>query len=203
MSDEDSDFLDGLFDFDHDGSTSFEEELFGYRLFEKTAEDDNSGGSEWDDEFDDEDEDSCDEDHGDPDDRVKSAWELCIFREDYDSRDEYLDALNEARFGWRECCDDGSAYGIYPYDFNTEEAYDRALEKARQAWRSKCTDGLKYGVDPELYDDPDEYEAALMDAKYGWRDYYVDDEEYDISPDDYETEEEFLAALKAAGAQPQ
>lgn len=49
---------------------------------------------------------------------------------DYETRDEYNEALNKERHGWRDYCEDGSDYGISPEDYETEEEYNAAIEKA-------------------------------------------------------------------------
>lgn len=69
----------------------------------------------------------------------KYAWRLnCedgseygISPEDYETRDEYHEALHREKYAWRDYCDDGSAYGVDPEDYETEEEYEDALECAR------------------------------------------------------------------------
>ena len=50
---------------------------------------------------------------------------------DYETRDEYNEALNREKHGWRDYCEDGSDYGISPEDYETEEEYDEALENVK------------------------------------------------------------------------
>lgn len=69
----------------------------------------------------------------------KYAWRLnCedgseygISPEDYETRDEYHEALHREKYAWRDYCDDGSAYGVDHEDYETEEEYEDALECAR------------------------------------------------------------------------
>lgn len=92
---------------------------------------------------------------------------------------------------WREHCEDGSKYGLYPENFATADDYADALraakeaktptpfatepmpprddeqrpKKAKYSWRKHCEDGSKYGVFPEDYETADDYEDALAEAK--------------------------------------
>lgn len=92
---------------------------------------------------------------------------------------------------WREHCEDGSQYGLYPEDFATADDYADALKVAKEQktpspfatesipstsqeqaqsgnryrWRKHCEDGSKYGVFPEDYETADDYEDALAGAK--------------------------------------
>lgn len=92
---------------------------------------------------------------------------------------------------WREHCEDGSQYGLYPENFATADDYADALKAAKEQkspplfmtepmpptkqeqtqscnryrWRNHCEDGSKYGVFPEDYETADDYEDALAEAK--------------------------------------
>lgn len=93
---------------------------------------------------------------------------------------------------WRDCCEDGSAYGVSPYDYDTADDYEDALLEAKQIvsiqedqphksedminqarlhcgnqyrWRLHCEDGSKYGISPDDYETADDYEEALKKAK--------------------------------------
>ncbi len=46
----------------------------------------------------------------------------------YETRDEYNEALNREKHGWRDYCEDGSDYGISPEDYETEEEYNKVEE---------------------------------------------------------------------------
>lgn len=58
--------------------------------------------------------------------------EYGIYPEDYETRDEYHEALAHEKYAWREWCEDGSEYGLDPEDFETEDDYNEALEEAEQ-----------------------------------------------------------------------
>lgn len=94
---------------------------------------------------------------------------------------------------WREHCEDGSQYGLYPENFATADDYADALKAAkgemtaahfvaeqmpstdqelaqpstRYRWRKYCEDGSEYGVFPEDYETADDYEDSLAAAKKG------------------------------------
>ena len=62
---------------------------------------------------------------------------------DYETRDEYNEALRREKHGWRDYCEDGSDYGISPEDYETQEEYDEALENVK-------ANSFDAGVDDEL-----------------------------------------------------
>jgi len=93
---------------------------------------------------------------------------------------------------WRDQCEDGSAYGIYPEQFDSADDYEDALKEAKQRlteeqtidqnpitekketnahrgnqyrWRLHCEDGAPYGLSPEDYETADDYAEALEEAK--------------------------------------
>ena len=147
----------------------------------------------------------------------ENSWrEECDFKdylnydidpEDYDTQEEYEEALQEKKYAWREDCDynDYLNYDIDPEDYDTQEEYEEALQGKKYVWREDCDydDYLNYDVDPEDYETEAEYLEALQEARYGWREEYDDGEYvwYDTKPEDYETEEEYLEALKEESAQ--
>ncbi|MCD8300004.1 MAG: hypothetical protein LUC41_02315 [Clostridiales bacterium] len=57
--------------------------------------------------------------------------EYGISPEDYETRDDYNEALYMAKYSWREECEDGSGYGFTPEDYETEDDYEEALESAK------------------------------------------------------------------------
>lgn len=65
--------------------------------------------------------------------REEYEWdaEYGVDPEDYETEDEYLEALNEEKYVWRETCEDGLDYAVFPEDFETEEEYLEALEDAK------------------------------------------------------------------------
>ena len=117
--------------------------------------------------------------------------------EDYETEEEYEEALEEEKYGWRETCGDGSEYGLDPEDYETEEEYEEALEEEKYGWRLTCEDGSEYGLDPEDYETEEEYEEALEEEKYGWRETCEDGSEFGLDPENYETEEEYEEALNS------
>lgn len=112
-----------------------------------------------------------------------------IFKE-CDEEDEFSDAnLFDTELSsneddtddlWREFCEDGSEFGIYPEDYSTEEEYEEVLQ---EAW-NECADlyeedGSEFGIYPEDYSTKAEYEEALQEARDECVDSYEDDGEYD------------------------
>ena len=133
----------------------------------------------------------------------ESAWrETCedgsqydLDPEDYETEEEYEEALEEEKYGWRETCEDGSEFGLDPEDYEIEEEYEEALEEEKYGWRLTCEDGSGYGLDPENYETEEEYEEALNSEKYAWRLTCEDGYEYGLDPEDFETEDEYNDAL--------
>ena len=54
--------------------------------------------------------------------------------EDYETEEEYLEALDEEKYGWRDTAEDGDEYGLDPEDYETEEEYLDALDDAGFDW---------------------------------------------------------------------
>ena len=103
----------GLFDFNRDGKTSFSERFFVYGLFMAAMNDSSSTDNyEW--------RDSCEDGFADG-----------VDPEDYETEEEYMEALSEEKYGWREFCEDGSEYDIDPEEYETEDEYMEALEYER------------------------------------------------------------------------
>ncbi len=119
----------GLFDFNGDGKTTWDEEFLAYKIFEECAKEEDDSDSDFDSDL-----------FDDTDDSDKYEWrifcedgtEYGIYPEDYETEEEYEDALNEAKYGWRDNCEDGSEYGIEPDDYETEEEYEEALAEERE-----------------------------------------------------------------------
>lgn len=126
------------------------------------------------------------------------GYEYDVDPNDYETEDEYLDALEEAKYGWRETYEGDTDYDVDPEDYETEEEYLEALEEAKTAWRNDCEDGSDFGLDPEYYDTKEEYEEALEKAKYAWRENAEDGTEFGIHPENYETEDDYEQALEEA-----
>ena len=54
--------------------------------------------------------------------------------EDYETEEEYMEALDEEKYGWRDTAEDGEEYGLDPEDYETEEEYMDALDDAGFDW---------------------------------------------------------------------
>lgn len=131
-------------------------------------------------------------------DDVEDGTEYLLDPSDYDTEEDYLEALDEAKYGWRDLATVGDEFGITAEDYETEDEYNEAVEEARNAWKNDVEDGYAYSIDPDDYDSKDEYLEALNAAKYGWRDEAEDGSEYGLDPEDYETAEEYEDALHEA-----
>jgi len=153
----------GLFDFNGDGKTTWDEEYLAFKIFEEcTKEEENDFDNDFDSDL-----------FDDTDISDKYEWRLyCedgfefgVDPEDYSTEEEYNEALNEAKYGWRDNCESVLDTGVDPEDFETEDEYQDALEEERTAWRDTCEDGTDYGVEPTDYETEEEYEEALADAQ--------------------------------------
>ena len=113
----------------------------------------------------------------------------------YDTEEEYIEALEEAKIAWREKYDYDIDLDIDPEDYETEDEYLEAFEEAKNAWKDSCEDGSEYGIYPDNYETEEEYVEALNEAKYGWREDAEDGSEYFLNPENYETAEEYNEAL--------
>ncbi|MDD4493281.1 MAG: hypothetical protein PHV32_02870 [Eubacteriales bacterium] len=59
---------------------------------------------------------------------------------DYDSEQEYLDDLNEEKYGWRRCYDKDDCFGLNPSDYETQLEFDVALKKQRNMTKASDID---------------------------------------------------------------
>lgn len=57
--------------------------------------------------------------------------EYGIHPEDYETREEYHEAIQREKYAWRDWCEDGLEHGVDPDDYETEDEYEEALEEAR------------------------------------------------------------------------
>lgn len=135
--DRDDNYDDDLFDFvpdyDGDGDSDLEDYLINEEILEK-EEEITSGRSSRDafrDSLTDIDEDEI-------------LLEYGIDRDDYDTLDDYIDAIYEVKYGWREFAEDGSEYGLDPNEFETEEEYQEALENAIESAEDDESDDEEY-----------------------------------------------------------
>ena len=153
----------GLFDFNGDGKTTWDEEYLAFKIFEECTKEENN---DFDNDFD-----SDLFDNTDSSDKYEwrlyceDGFEFGVDPEDYETEEEYNEALNEAKYGWRDNCESVLDTGVDPEDFETEDEYQDALEEERTAWRDTCEDGTDYGVEPTDYETEEEYEEALADAQ--------------------------------------
>lgn len=74
---------------------------------------------------------------------------------DYDSADEYEEALNKAK----------SESIIILMEIEDLPDMEAHLSQTKYTWRKYCSDGLKYGLSPEDFENADDYEEALKAAK--------------------------------------
>ena len=127
-------------------------------------------------------------------------FEFGIDPDDYIIRDEYVEAVYEAKYGWREEVESGFEYGLDPDDFETEEEYNEALEEAEEkyGWRFNVTGGFEFGISALKYETEEEYYAAVDEARNGWKREVEDGSDYQLDPEDYETKDEYLEALNEA-----
>lgn len=85
---------------------------------------------------------------------------------------------------WRDLCEDGSAYDVFPEDYETEDEYEDALSEAKANWRDICDAGLS----PENFDSRDNGDT-LYAAQDAWKDNRQEGSAYDIDPDEFYSEE--------------
>lgn len=131
----------GIFDFNFDGKTSWDEQAFGLMIINECMKEDsdsddhafsNSGLF------------SSGEDH---------SWrnlydydiETGIDPEDYETEDEYQEALDSAKHAWRDYHFYDSKTGIDPDDYETEEEFEEALADARHSCAT-ANDGISIPI---------------------------------------------------------
>lgn len=157
----DEGLLGGLFDFNGDGKTTWDEEFLAFKIFEECTKEENDSDSDFDSDL-----------FDDTDDSDKYEWrifcedgtEYGVYPEDYETEEEYENALDEAKYGWRDSCESVLDTGVDPEDYETEDEYRDALEE-RNAWRDNCEDGSEYGIEPDDYETEEEYEEALAEER--------------------------------------
>lgn len=126
------DFLGGFFDFDGDGNEDLCEGWIGYQILEEGS---------W--------RDLCED-----------GLEYDVFPEDYETEDEYEDALSEAKANCRDICD----AGLSPQDFESRDN-DSALYAEQDAWKDNCQEGSAYNIDPDEFYTEGEYNEAIEEAR--------------------------------------
>lgn len=118
----------GIFDFNFDGKTSWDEQALGLMIINECMKEDSdddgssfSGSSTF----------SSGADHS-----WRSLYDYDVDTgidpEDYETEDEYLEALNTARTAWRDYRFYDPETGIDPEDYETEEEFEEALAEAKR-----------------------------------------------------------------------
>ena len=175
----------GIFDFDNDGKESFAEQMLGFNIQREffSENSDRTTLSE----------------------KCSNAIKRTFFPATYEREqwekeweDETDYTSTHSYYSWRDTCEDGSEYFLYPEDFETEEEYNEALQEAKYAWRDTCEQDLEFLVHPKDFETEEEYNKALQEVKYAWRDTCEDGSEYFLYPEDFETEEEYNKSLYEA-----
>lgn len=164
--------FDFLFDLDGDGKVEADEELISMMMLNHIEKEMREESTDDSDDFDDdldfigESDSYSDEPDSSWRDTCEDGSEYGLDPQDYDNEDEYLDSLNEAKYEWRDFCDDeGHEYDIDPEDYETEDEYNAAVREAKYGWRDTCDDGADYGINPEDYETEDDYLEALGEAE--------------------------------------
>ena len=159
----------GMFYFNGDGKEDWGEQWIAFKIFEECTKEektqhDYSSDYIYHSVLDDDDDDTVDTSWRD---FCEDGSEFDIDPEDYETEEEYEEALAEAKekVAWRDTCEDGSDVLIDPEDYETEDEYNEALAEARNAWRYTADDGSDYGLDPDDFETEDEYNEALEEAQ--------------------------------------
>jgi len=87
--------------------------------------------------------------------------EYGIDRDDYLTREDYLEAVRDAKYGWRDDVEDGSEYGLDPEDFETQEDYEEALEDARLFSSQAEFSDDAYDADDSIYTNDDSLSISI------------------------------------------
>ena len=79
---------------------------------------------------------------------------------DFDSPDDYMEALREAR---------EQDYPVAEFDVETVDEAEEPIAQqdlnTKYIWRKYCTDGSPYGLDPKDFETADDYEDAIQQIK--------------------------------------
>ena len=125
----DSGFWGTLYDLDGDGKTSPDEEILGYAIYKMYSEDLEREKKERFPDF--------------PVDpyiwrqHCEDGTKWNVDPDDYESEEEFEEALEEAKHQWREDYTDDEDTGVSPYDYETEEEYEYAVDAAERSAREK------------------------------------------------------------------
>ena len=119
----------GIFDFNFDGKTSWDEQALGLMIINECMKEDSD------------DDDSSFVSSGIFSSGADHSWrslydydiETGIDPNDYETEDEYLEVLNTAKTAWRDYHFYDPETGIDPEDYDTEEEFEEALAEAKHA----------------------------------------------------------------------
>jgi len=93
--------------------------------------------------------------------------EYGIDRDDFDSREEFLEAVREEKYGWRDLVDleESIELNIDPEDYETEDEYNEAIEEAKESANDETTIemsvNISFGESDEVEFDYDKSIAQL------------------------------------------
>ena len=121
--------LGGIFDFNFDGKTSWDEQALGLMIINECMKEDSD------------DDDSSFVSSGIFSSGADHSWrslydydvETGIDPNDYETEDEYLEVLNAAKTAWRDYHFYDPETGVDPEDYDTEEEFEEALAEAKRA----------------------------------------------------------------------
>lgn len=92
--------------------------------------------------------------------------EYGIYAEDYETREEYHDAIHREKYAWRDWCEDGSELGIDPDDYETEDEYEEALEEARHSMGDTEDKDVFFADHEDCVEDDDENSDDVAEVEY-------------------------------------
>ena len=178
------DFFESLFDVDGDGEITAADDMLDFMLFNEFLKDEEKRES----------------------DAKKEEWRIFaedgsdydLYPEDYETEEEYNEALREAKTAWRDEVEDGWEYNMDPEDYETEEEYDEALDEAKSKMASARLNAIECGLEPDEYETYDDLVETIDEAKHPWRSECEYGQEYGVYPEDYETYEEYVKAVRHA-----
>lgn len=178
------DFFESLFDVDGDGEITAADDMLDFMMFNELLKDEEKKAS----------------------DAKKEEWRIFaedgsdydLYPEDYETEEEYNEALREAKTAWRDEVEDGWEYNMDPEDYETEEEYDEALDEAKSKMASARLNAIECGLEPDEYETYDDLVEAIDEAKHPWRSECEYGQEYGVYPEEYETFEEYVKAVRQA-----
>ena len=150
----------GIFDFNFDGKTSWDEQALGFMIINECMKEDSD------------DDDSSFVGSGIFSSGVDHSWrslydydlETGIDPNDYETEDEYQEALNSAKYAWRDYHFLDIETGIDPEDYETEEEFEEALAEAQGVWKEKYRYNPTITLDPDDFETEEEFQSALSGA---------------------------------------